>query len=96
MHTLLLAINLKSMFHCLLRHYSKAKIFGSAGGAHPLLHSPHFCVVVIYLPGYPLFKIAGSAPVAALWGQLQCHIILYIIANLLADEFFELVTLYQI
>ena len=58
------------MFHCLLRHYSKAKIFASLGGAHPppALSSlqPNGCVVVIYLPGPPPppppFKIAGSAP----------------------------------
>ena len=40
------------MFHCLLRHYSKAKIFASVGGAHPppaLFSSlqPNGCVVVI-------------------------------------------------
>ena len=47
------------MFHCLLRHYSKAKIFASSGGAHPppALSSslqPNGCVVVIYLPGPPV------------------------------------------
>ena len=56
------------MFHCLLQHYSKAKIFASVGGAHPppALSSslqPNGCVVVIYLPGHPPFKIARSAPV---------------------------------
>ena len=59
------------MFHCLLRHYSKAKIFASAGGAHtpPALSSlqPNGCVVVIYLPGLPPFKIAGSAPEMAIF-----------------------------
>ena len=60
--------NLKSTFHCLLRHNNKAKIFASAGGAHPppALSSslqPNGCVIVIYIPGPPLFKIAGSSPV---------------------------------
>ena len=55
------------MFHCLLWHYSKSKIFASAGGAHPLLHSHPHWLCGCHLPTWtPLFKIAGSAPVETL------------------------------
>ena len=48
------------MFHCLLWHYSKAKIFASLALSSSL--QPNGCVVIIYLPAPPPFQNSWICP----------------------------------